>query len=381
LENTAEISMRACLTVLSIFLLAAAVCAQSDLAFPQIAVGGSPAYETLLQVINEVDAVNAITVDVFQGSVPGTSNGQPLQVRFDGSAPASSYTVSLTPYQELTIKLTGADATLRNGWLRLRSGTSGGKVSGSVIFRQKTGSSLVDTVGAPSPQRFRRGVVLVDQREAGSDTGIAMANTTANPVTVVLDLFQGADRAVSPVSVTLQAGQHFARLVSEIFPAFGSRLGTLIVEAPAGIAIPCMALRLDGGHLTSIPVRPLGFVFQYTVANSTGAVVEKGLWMFDLLGFNLVGQGKVESPGAADIPEVSGSWVGTNFQFRYAKSLTSGGTGMVVFNGTSAGSESTVDSAGRNKVIAGKVTVVGADGQVVSVNDFTAFHRYGPAPQ
>jgi hypothetical protein len=373
--------MRAGIAILTVILLPVALCAQSDLAFPQIAIGGNPVYETLLQVINEVDTVNAITVEVFQGSLSGASNGQPLQVRFDGGAPTASYSVSLTPYQEYTTRLTGADATLRNGWLRLRSSAPGGKVSGSVIFRQKTGSSLADTVGATSPQRFRRAVVLVDQREAGSDTGVAMANTTATAITVMFDLFQGAVRAVSPVSVTLQPGQHFAKLISEVFPAFGNRLGTLIIEAPAGTAIPCMALRLDGGHLTSIPVRPLGFVFQYTVTNSAGTVVEKGLWMFDLLGFNLVGQGKVESPAAADIPEVSGSWVGTSFQFRYAKTLANGSTGIVVYNGTSAGSESTADSSGKNKVLAGKVTVVGADGQVASVNDFTAFHRYGAAPQ
>ncbi|HEY3130797.1 MAG TPA: hypothetical protein VGL91_15180, partial [Acidobacteriota bacterium] len=74
---------------------------------------------------------------------------------------------------------------------------------------------------------------------------------------------------------------------------------------------------------------------------------------------------------------VRGSWFGTNFQFTYRITFPDGTTGMVVFNGTSAGPESTrATPTGDSQPITGKATTIGANGQVVSVNDFTAAHKY-----
>jgi hypothetical protein len=103
--------------------------------------------------------------------------------------------------------------------------------------------------------------------------------------------------------------------------------------------------------------------------------------MFDLVGFNLIGSGKIESPTAEELAEVSGSWIGTNFQFRYRKVLSAGAVGMVIFNGTSAGQESTSGTDGKGKAVVGKVTTIGADGQIQSVNNFSAYHKFGPPPQ
>lgn len=355
--------------------------AQSNLVFAHLAVGGAPAaYETVLQVINEVEVSSPITIEVYQGRLSGSANGTPFAVRFDGAAPAVSRSVTLSPYQEFTTVITIDGSTLYNGWLRVRSTVEGGKISGNLLFRQRSAGALVDSVGATSPQRYRRAVVQVDQRETGSDNGLALVNPDSTPLNVTLDLFKGADRAATPVQVALQPNQHFARLISEVYPSFGSQQGTLVIEAEAGRSVPCVALRLDSGHLTSIPVRPLGFVFQYSVTDSGGASVETGFWMFDMVGFNLVGTGKVLTPAASDLSEVTGSWIGSNFQFRYRKT-TGSNVGMVVFNGSSAGSESTAGSDGKGKNVTGKVTTIGEDGQVVSINNFTAYHKFGPAAQ
>jgi hypothetical protein len=224
-------------------------------------------------------------------------------------------------------------------------------------------------------------VVQIDQREAGSDTGVAFVNPDNIPVVVTLDLFQGLNSVASSLPVTLQPNQHYARLISEMFPSFGTQQGTLVISAAVNRAVPCMALRIDNLHLTSIPVRPLGFSFQYTVTDDAGATVETGFWLFDLVGFNLTGTGRIETPVAGDISEVTGSWTGTNFQFRYRKVFPDNSVGMVVFNGTSAGQESTVGSNGLSKAVTGKVTTVGADGRVVSINNFTAYHKFGAPPQ
>ncbi len=355
--------------------------AQSELAFAHLAVGGSPAYETVLQVVNEIESTNAIVIDVFQGGLAGPANGSPMTVRFDDGTVSASRSVTLTPYQEFTTILSGTGNTLRNGWVRVRSATAGGKISGNLLFRQRSGSTLVGSVGVTAAQRFRRGIIQVDHRESGSDSGVAFANPDTISVTVTLDLFQGPNRIASPLQVTLQPNQHFAKLVSEMFPTLWNQQATLVIETEANRAIPFLALRLDGSQLTSIPVRPLGFTFQYTVTNEGGTALETGLWQFDFAGFNLIGAGVVETPVRAEIPEATGSWMGTNFQFRYRKTLPGNTVGMVVFNGTSAGAESTIDTNGKSKIVSGKVTTIGADGKAVSVNNFTAFHKFGSPPQ
>lgn len=355
--------------------------AQTDLAFPHLAVGGNPAYETVLQIINEIEVANPVVVEVFQGGLAGTANGMPLPVLFDGGNPASSLSLTLTPYQEFTTILSASQGGVMNGWLRVRSTLAGGKISGNLIFRQKTGTTIIDSVGASSTQRFRRAMLQLDQRETGSNTGLALANPDSTTVRVILDLFRGPERLAVPVTITLQPNQHYARLITEIFPSLGSQQATLLIETEAGRAIPFMALRLDGLQLTSIPMRPLGFAFQYTVTAPGGGVVETGTWLFDMLGFNLIGSGKVETPTPGEFTEVTGSWVGTNFQFRYRKVISANAVGMVVFNGTSAGQESTAAADGSGRAVVGKVTTIGADGQVVSVNNFTAYHKFAPPPQ
>jgi hypothetical protein len=355
--------------------------AQTELAFPHLAIGGNPAYETVLQIINEIEVANPVVIEVFQGGLAGAANGTPLPVRFDGGNPASSLSFTLTPYQEFSTILSASQSSVMNGWLRARSTLAGGKISGNLIFRQKTGSTIIDSVGATSPQRFRKAVIQVDQREAGSNTGLAFANPDSTAVQVILDLFRGSERLAVPVPVKLEPNQHYARLITEIFPTLGNQQATLLIETEAGRAVPCMALRLDGLQLTSIPVRPLGFAFQYTITNPGGAVVETGTWLFDLVGFNLIGSGKIETPTPGEFTEVTGSWVGTNFQFRYRKVISANAVGMVVFNGTSAGQESTAAADGSGRAVVGKVTTIGADGQVLSVNNFTAYHKFAPPPQ
>jgi hypothetical protein len=376
-----EVRVYRYLVILMFFLVSAPVYAQSDLAFAQLAVGGNPAYETVLQIINEVEASNPIRIEVFQGFMAGSTNGTPMSVRFDGGPPASTLDVTLAPFQEYGTLLTGTGTSIMNGWLRVRSTMPGGKISGNLVFRQRSGGSIIGAVGTTGPQRFRQAIVQIDQREAGSDTGVAFANPDNNPVVVTLELFQALNLVASSLPVTLQPNQHYARLISEMFPSFGTQQGTIIISAAANRAVPCMALRIDNFHLTSIPVRPLGFSFQYTVTNDAGATVETGSWLFDMVGFSLTGTGRIETPVAGDVSEVTGSWTGTNFQFRYRKVFPDSTVGMVVFNGTSAGQESTVGSNGLSKAVTGKVTTIGADGRVVSINNFTAYHKFGAPPQ
>ena len=357
---------------------------QSDLTLTQAAIG--PPFETVVQVINEVQTNITVTIEVFQGSST-TANGSPMTVRFDGgTATALPQTFNLGAFQELTTVLTGPDAVLRNGWIHVFSSGSGAKISGSLFFRTKTGTTVTDSVGVPSTQRFRHAVAQFDNREAGVGTGIAFCNPDDTPVTVNLDVFQANSAATSAAPIVLQRKQHFAKFLNEIpeFVQFARAQGTLVIEVSPGRTIPILVLRLDGSQLTSLATRPLGFVFQYAITTPTGGNVETGFWEFDFLGFDLVGIGRRETiGGGAGDPAglfftVSGNWTGTSFQFRYRTSLPGGAIGMVVFNGTSAGQETTLDASNIGRNITGKVTTLDANGNVVSVNNFTAFHKFGP---
>ncbi len=364
--------MRRCVGIFIFLLSFAPMMAQSDLAFPQIAVGGQ--FETVLQIINEVATNNNIVIDVFQGSSAGAANGTPFPVRFDGGSPLASRTLTLTSFQELTTILTTTDTVAKNGWVRIRSTTPGGKISGNLLFRQKSGTAVIDSVGVSSPQRFRYAVIQVDSREDGTNTGVAFVNPDTTPVNVTIDLYQ-ADRFVATFPQTLQPNQHFAKFVSEMFPTFGKQQGKLKVSTQARNAIPYLTLRADGIQLTGIPVRPLGLVFQYTVSSS-GTTVETGSWMFDFVGFDLIGLRRKDSDPAGSFFGARGIWSGNNFKVSYRTQFSDNSIGVVVFSGTSAGVESTLDGSGTNQPITGKVTTIGANGQALPVNDFSAVLKF-----
>jgi len=229
--------------------------------------------------------------------------------------------------------------------------------------------------GSTTPQRFRQAIVQLDTREAGSDAGLAFVNADNSPVVVTLDLFKGpGSRRILVAGHAATESALCEAPVGDV-PGFENQQGTLVIEAAPNRAVSCMALRLDGGRLTSIPVRPLGFSFAYSVTSDAGGTLETGFWMFDMVGFNLIGSGKIESPSPAELSEVTGSWIGTNFQFRYRKVFQDGTVGVVVFNGTSAGRESTAGADGKSKAVTGKVTTLGPDGRVISLNNFTAFQQ------
>jgi hypothetical protein len=332
---------------------------------------GGP-YETVVQVANEVAADNSVVIDVFRGRLAGSANGTPFPVRFDGGSPASSQTVTLHAYQEMSTVLTVQDTAVQNGWVRIRSTTAGGKMSGNLIFRQREGGKIVDSVGVASSQRFRYAVVQIDEREEGAYTGVAFANPEPATVTVAIDLYQ-ADKNIGSFAQTLEPNQHFARLMTEIFPGVARQQGTAVITTTSGMSVPILALRLDGTQLTSIPVRPLGFVFQYEIKTPGDAPVETGIWMFDFADFDLTGLGRKDTGPPGRFYGVRGNWLGNSFQFTRRIGLEGGGNGMVVFNGVSSGKETTDGSK-----ITGKVTTIGADGQVVSINSFSAYHLFNP---
>jgi hypothetical protein len=342
------------------------VSAQVEIAFPQIIVGES--FETVVQIANDVASDDTLTFEVYSGALE--DNGLPMPVQFDGGSPAAIVQRQLGPFQELSVRLDLGGSDLRVGWVRVSSSAAGGRISGSLFYRVKSGDKVLESVGVTSSRRYRFAQIQLYHKDQGSDTGVGFINPDGSAVEVTIDLFRGEEFLAQFVH-TLQPGQHFARLVSEIFPDFTGATGTLIVETSASRAIPFLTLRLDGEQLTSLPVRPLGFSLHYEVWDQSSTLVESGFWVLESEGHNIVGFGRRSGDSESERYRVLGSWEGTSFQCAYRTKLPDDSIGVFVFNGTSKGVEKS-----EGEPITGKATMIGADGQAVAVYEFSAFSKY-----
>ncbi|GAB4115957.1 MAG: hypothetical protein Kow001_16850 [Acidobacteriota bacterium] len=341
--------------------------AQSELSFPQIVVGGS--FETVVLVANEVAASDTIVGEIFTGEdPPASAGGNPMPVRADGQPPAPVFQRHLEPFQELTIRLSLEEAPARPGWLRLRSTTPGGKITGGILYRNRVGGVVRDSVGVPEayPQRFSR--IQFDDREPGSDTGVAFINPGTDDVQVLIDLYQGEERLAGE-AIQLGPREHYARLVHEMFPQAERGFGSLILETSASRPVPMLALRLDGPQITSMAVRPLGLSLRYEIRDTGQALVEAGVWSLDSRGLNL--EGTAQRDGSGVVEPLVGIWRGRSFTCVVARSLDDGTTGTLVFNGVSRGEEKS-----EGFPITGTVVLLDANSEVQERHEFSAFHKF-----
>lgn len=341
---------------------------QSELAFPQIVVGES--FETVVQVSNNVAVNDSVTFEVFSGESADLANGAPLAVQVDGAVPSATFVRQLSPFQDLSLRLSLADSGLRAGWLRIRSNTPGGKVSASLFYRIRQGTKVLDSVGVTSAERFRFAQIQFDDREEAASTGVAFINPDDTPVDIAIDLYRGEER-LETLTLQLAPHQHFARLASELFPQQSADLATMVIETSASRSIPILTLRLDGTQLTSMPVRPFGFSLQYEIRDESEALLETGYWVFDSNEFKLIGSGTRTDLAPNESFTVVGTWFGNSFQCFHRQALEDGSFGTVVFNGTSEGVEKTAGAP-----IVGRVTHLDGAGNVLSVNQFSAFSKF-----
>jgi hypothetical protein len=336
--------------------------AQTELNFPQIAVGAG--LETVLLVANDEATTDSVTIELYD------SEGQPLAAQFSNGPATASLRIDFQPFEDMKVVLSLPGPDLRVGWMRVRSETEGGKISGSLFYRIKDGAQVLDSIGVPDSRRYRFALLQFDNQEEGSNVGLAFANPDPIPVDVAIDFYQG-EEPVAGFFTTLGPNEHSAKFFTELFPGVTENRGVLVIETSDGRAIPFLSLRLDHPQLTSIPVRPYGFSLRYEARNSGGSLVETGYWMLDSEGFNLVGQGRTDTDPAEQLQSVVGNWFGTSFQLSHRRTLPGNQTGMVIFNGTSAGEERS-----NGEPITGKMTVLDSNGGVVSVYDFTALPKF-----
>jgi len=212
-----------------------------------VASGGG--WGTTFTLVN-VDTVQAqATLSFFDDS--GHPLNLPLTFPQTGTnQTATSVTKTLAPGASLVIEAQGPAAqTVVSGSAQL---STAGKVGGFAIFRYApTGQEAV----VPLETRAANAYVLAFDNTNGLATGLALANLSAQAVSVPVVLRDDQGASLGSPSINLPANGHTSFLLAPIYAATAGKRGTIEFDTPAGGKIAALGLRATpSGTLTTVPV-------------------------------------------------------------------------------------------------------------------------------
>lgn len=214
---------------------------------PQLVVGkeSTITYETLLYVTNQLGREGKLEVEIFD------SAGQPMEVSVWGNL-WSRFDTVLSPTQTAVYKLSRADRKPTAGWIRVK-GPEGLRVS--MVFSFSREGQPVAGAGVTQTASDRFWLAFV-QVAPGTDTGVAVVNSSITRNRIRWILQDGTGTALAEATEELAPGQQKARFVTELFPAFFAGRpvfqGTLRMEGD--LAFSTILLRLSNSHLTTVPL-------------------------------------------------------------------------------------------------------------------------------
>src|SRR5436190_13771358 len=132
--------------------------------------------------------------------------------------------------------LTFAQTQVQVGYTTLVPDTGTAAPVGTALFSYtNAGGILVSQAGVGASEPIRSGRIFVD--EAGTQTGIALVNSSGSDASVTLTLRDASGNELGRRSVPLGAHQHSARYVSELFADRPANLtGSLTFESDQALA-------------------------------------------------------------------------------------------------------------------------------------------------
>lgn len=231
--------------------------AQTTLYFPQVADGiqGASVWLTSFGVTNPAaagsgTATGTITFSQSDGSafvIPfGDLNGNPV-----GSG--NTVPFQLAGGQTFFFGTTGT-AAINTGFATL---TSNLPVQAAALFQEficaspstLQGCTFVGQAVVPAATPLARQALIVT-KNGQSDTGVAIANPNNAAATVTLQLLDtNGVASVAPATIVLQAKNHAARFVQELFPSVtGSFFGTMQITTSASTPLVTTPLYFPGGN-------------------------------------------------------------------------------------------------------------------------------------
>ena len=215
-----------------------------------LANGGGPAtggvWSTTILLVN-ADQHTA----TYQLNFHSESNGSALVLPLLKYGPQSSVTGSLAPGELAVIQTDGSGSTLLEGWAELVTQDA---IGGTGIFTDQAGAKRQE---AAVPLNSTGGTKLFIPFDETSGTvkfatGIALANTGANPANVTAAFLDDAGNQISTATtqIIIPAGAHTAFVVTDKFPEVKGKRGT--VAFASNVAIYGLGIRYNGTAFTSI---------------------------------------------------------------------------------------------------------------------------------
>ena len=215
-----------------------------ELLFPQIANGGGIA--VLMVLVNRSGTATNAVVQFFR------SDGTPFQLSLTDGRVDSSFLLTVPAGGSVFLASDGTgDATV--GYARMSSTFPLGAVLLFTI-RDEGGKALAEAgvTASPKGRRFSVPALL----SATSDTGLAIANISADNASVTLILKDEMGIEVDRVDVELEAGFHTARFLTQFFAEAleGTEDFEGSVEVSSIVPVTAIALKQEGLLLTTFPV-------------------------------------------------------------------------------------------------------------------------------
>ena len=257
-----------------------------NMVVPQFAVGGQYTTSILLFNMGNMAQMPWMTPQALQltGNIYFYhQDGTPLQVSVNGSSPISEYPFTLSASDSTSLDMS-APGDVTAGWALITVNDDGTKSWGMMNGRQmrranrimatayytyKENGQVVSCAGViPSiyeMQQYFTSLTPV-QVQDGIDTGLAIVNTSARPVTVQLTLTDPNGNTVTTRNLTLSAGNQMARFVDEA-QLFGSAItgnfrGFVQMDTSSE-GVVALGLLMTGGVMTSIPTQHHGPVTMF----------------------------------------------------------------------------------------------------------------------
>lgn len=277
--------------------------------FPQIAAGDS--FSTELQLTNK-------GADTFRGSLAVLdNNGFYMPVEINGADVTSLYDLVIEPDSILILGLS-REGIVQPGHVIIWDSTPEGRtnlddhVSGTAIYRWRSESELIDSVGVPQGEGHEHFFFVVEESK-GVSTGLAISNIYESTVTLLLKAFSQNGSLVDTYSLALRDFEHEAIFINEIMDLPTGFIGTIEVQSD-DIVYP-LALRLDGSQFSTIEVNPLPAIYDFTIILEDGSTF-RGRMRIVVSGGSLTGQLHFTNPEASpDRPSLITGTAGRGYLF------------------------------------------------------------------
>jgi hypothetical protein len=205
-------------------------------------------------------------------------DGSPLQVIINGASAVSHYPFMLAASNSLSLEMTTSGG-VSAGWALIQVNDDGtnswgmmngqqmmraNRIMATVDYNFREGGQLISRAGViPNVYEMQRYFtsLVPAQMQDGVNTGMAIVNTSAQAVTVLLTLKNANGETVATRQIPLPAGNQMARFIDDP-QIFGGMLlspfhGFIQIDA-SGEGVVAMGLLLTGEIMTSISTQHYG---------------------------------------------------------------------------------------------------------------------------